>query len=107
SAEALAEVPHPTRPISILAGLAGVGPATASAIASAAAPAIYPFFDELVAAQIPGLAPVKFTMAYYGKYAAELRKRASALGSSWTPTMAERALWSNSGGKAGLAGLAG
>lgn len=103
SAEALAEIPHSTRPISILARLAGVGPATASAVASAAAPAIYPFFDELVAAQIPGLGPVAFTMSYYGKYAAELRRRASALGAGWTPTMAERALWSNSGGKAGLA----
>jgi hypothetical protein len=103
SAEALAEIPHPTRPISILSRLAGVGPATASAVASAAAPEVYPFFDELVAAQIPEVGPVAFTLSYYNRYAAELTKRAAALGAGWTPTMAERALWSNSGGKAGLA----
>src|ERR1051325_6905709 len=41
-------------PIATLSKLAGVGPATASAILSAAVPAVYPFFDDLVAAQIPG-----------------------------------------------------
>ncbi len=102
SAAALTEIPHPTKPISILARLAGVGPATASAVAAAVAPEIYPFFDELVAAQIPGLGPVAFTMSYYGKYAAELRDRARALGGDWTPVLVERALWANVGGKAGL-----
>ncbi len=38
SAKALARIPHPTEPIAILAELAGVGPATASAVAAAAAP---------------------------------------------------------------------
>ena len=45
STRALAEVPHPTAPIATLAELAGVGPATASAVAAAAAPDLYPFFD--------------------------------------------------------------
>jgi hypothetical protein len=38
SGDALAKVPHPSEPIAVLAKLAGVGPATASAVASAAAP---------------------------------------------------------------------
>ena len=62
STAALAEVPHPSAPIATLAQLAGVGPATASAVAAAAAPNLYPFFDELVAAQVPGLGKVAFTL---------------------------------------------
>lgn len=105
SAAALASIPHPTAPVAMLAKLAGVGPATASAVASAAAPERYPFFDELVAAQVPGLGPVKWTLGYYATYADALRERARALGDEWTPTMVERALWAAVGGKAGDAAL--
>jgi hypothetical protein len=98
---ALAKVPHPTAPISALATLAGVGPATASAVAAAASPDVYPFFDELVAGAIPGLGAVKWTLGYYARYAAALRERAARLGGDWTPVMVERALWSSVGGKAG------
>jgi len=98
---ALARVPHPTAPIATLAELAGVGPATASAVAAAAAPSIYPFFDELVAWQIPGLGKVAFTLGYYARYADALRERALHLGPDWTPVMVERALWAHVGGKAG------
>jgi hypothetical protein len=105
STEALAAAPHPTKPIATLATLAGVGPATASAAASAFAPEIYPFFDELVAAQVPKLGAVKWTMSYYGSYADALRTRAAALGDEWTPTLVERALWATVGGKAGKAAL--
>jgi hypothetical protein len=105
SAAALASAPHPTAPVATLAKLAGVGPATASALAAAAEPTIYPFFDELVAAQIPGLGPVKWTMSYYAKYADGLRTRARALGGDWTPVLVERALWASVGGKAGKAAL--
>lgn len=101
SVEALAGIPHATKPIARLAKLAGVGPATASAVASAAAPEIYPFFDELVAAQVPGLGAVAFTLGYYARYAESLRARAAQLGKRWTPAAVERALWSNVGGKAG------
>jgi hypothetical protein len=108
STEALAAVPHPTKPIATLATLAGVGPATASAAVSAFAPERYPFFDELVAAQVPKLAgsAVKWTMPYYATYADALRGRAAALGDGWTPTMVERALWAAVGGKAGKKGPA-
>jgi hypothetical protein len=102
SEAALAQIPHPTAPIKRLAELAGVGPATASAVAAAAAPETYPFFDEIVAAQIPGAGAVAFTLGYYARYATAIRDRAAALGGDWTPAMVERALWSHAGGKAGL-----
>jgi hypothetical protein len=101
STAALAVIPHPTAPISTLAKLAGVGPATASAVASAASPETYPFFDELVAEQVSGLGKVAWTLGYYRKYAEALRGRAESLGDGWTPAMVERALWSHVGGKAG------
>ena len=100
STDALATIPHPTAPIAALAELAGVGPATASGVVSAARPDIYPFFDELVAAQIPTLGPVAWTMSYYRRYADALRERAGELAHGWTPTMVERALWAHVGGKA-------
>lgn len=99
--EAMALAPHPTKPIAMIATLAGVGPATASAVLAAARPAVYPFFDELVAAQVPTLGPVRWTLGYYGRYAEALRERASALGGEWTPAMVERALWAYAGGKVG------
>ena len=105
SESALAAAPHPTKPIAALATLAGVGPATASGAASAFAPATYPFFDELVAGQVPGLGVVKWTLPYYAKYAEALRARAAKLGEGWTPTAVERALWASVGGKAGAGAL--
>ena len=106
SADALASAPHPTAPVAALAKLGGVGPATASALAAAAEPSIYPFFDEVVAAQVPGLGVVKWTLGYYAKYAEALRERARALGGDWTPVLVERAVWASVGGKAGDAALA-
>ena len=100
---ALASAPHPTAPIAALAKLDGVGPATASALASAAEPTVYPFFDELVAAQVPALGPVAWTLGYYAKYAEALRARAAELGGACMPVMVERALWASVGGKAGAA----
>ena len=101
STRALAEIPNPTKPIATLAKLDGVGPATASAVAAAAAPETYPFFDEIVAGQIPSLGPVAWTLGYYAKYAEALRGKAVALGAGWTPVMVERAMWAAAGGKAG------
>jgi len=101
STDALAKIPHPSEPIALLAKLAGVGPATASAVTSAAAPDVYPFFDELVAAQIPGLGQVTFTPREYARYAEAIRERAKQLGSDWTPVDVERALWTHVDGKKG------
>lgn len=107
SRDALARIPEPTAPIARLSKLAGVGPATASAIVAAAAPETYPFFDDLVASQVPGLGPVDFTLKYYARYADALRERARQLGAPWTPALVERALWAYAGGKAGATGKAG
>lgn len=103
SREALAAVPDPRRPIELLARLKGVGPATASAVAAAAAPEAYPFFDELVAEQVPGLGAVAFTLPYYLRYAEAIRRRAEELGGDWNAVRVERALWAYSGGKAARA----
>ena len=103
STAAYEAMPHPSKPIAILSKLAGVGPATASAVLAAKAPEIYPFFDEVVAGQIRGLGKVAFTPGYYNRYAEALRERAGELGDGWTPGEVERALWANAGGKAGLA----
>ena len=99
STAALAKIPHPTQPIATLATLAGVGPATASAVTAVCEPALYPFFDELVAAQIPSLGKVAWTHGYYARYAAALRERAAELAGEWTPVTVERALWAHVGGK--------
>ena len=101
SAEALARIPHPTAPIAALSKLAGVGPATASAVVAASAPEVYPFFDELVAGQVSALGKVAWTLGYYARYATALRERAAEIGQGWTPVMVERALWAHVGGKAG------
>ena len=104
SCDALAGVPDARAPIDALASLKGVGPATASAVAAVAAPEVYPFFDDLVAKQVPGLGPVDFSVKYYLRYADALRERASRLGGDWTPTFVERALWAFSGGKVRVTG---
>ncbi len=104
SAEGFALLPDPRKPLARIAQLAGVGPATASAVLAANRPDIYPFFDELVADQIPGLGPVAFTAGYYARYAERLRQRATALdtpASPWTAHTVSQALWAASGGKAG------
>src|SRR4051794_16909792 len=101
STEALALLPDPRKPLARLAQLAGVGPATASAVLAAVRPDIYPFFDELIADQIPGLGPVTFTAGYYARYAEQLRARTASLGAPWTAHTVGQALWANAGGKAG------
>jgi hypothetical protein len=101
STGALAKVPHPTAPVAALATLRGVGPATASAVLAAYAPHRYPFFDELVAGQVPALGAIAWTLGYYARYAAALGERAERLGDGWTPEAVGRALWAHVGGKTG------
>lgn len=101
SIRALAAVPDPRRPIAELSTLKGVGAATASAIAAAAAPDVYPFFDEIVAAQLPELGRLSWTIGYYLRYAEAMRSAADRLGGEWSASSLERALWAHAGGKAG------
>jgi hypothetical protein len=107
SINAFAEVPDPRRPVDMFSNLEGVGPATSSGVLAAFAPKFYPFFDELVARQIPRLGEVAFTAPYYQRYSAALRERADELNEvckhrEWTANDVSQALWSNSGGKAAL-----
>jgi hypothetical protein len=98
SRKAFAAVPDPKTPITTLSSLAGVGPATASAALAAFAPRVYPFFDEAVGGQIPGLGPVTFTVKYYLAYAGALRGRAEEVskscgGAPFTPHDLAQAMW--------------
>lgn len=102
STEGFALLPDTRKPLARIAQLAGVGPATASAVLAAVRPEIYPFFDELIADQIPGLGKVAFTPGYYARYAERLRERAQALSTadmSWTAHATGQALWAAAGGK--------
>lgn len=106
SREALALAPDPTAPIARLARLKGVGPATASAVLAAARPDVYPFFDDVVAAEIPDFGRADFTLKVYGRYAERLRERAALLAAGcpsggWTPHAVGCALWAAAGGKGG------
>jgi hypothetical protein len=104
SRAAFAAAPEERLPLKLLGELKGVGPATASAVLAAYQPARYPFFDDVVAAQVPGLAPVEFTLKAYLAYAAALRERAANLSvacpdGGWTPHAVGMAIWAAAGGK--------
>jgi hypothetical protein len=93
--------------LKLLGALSGVGPATASAVLAAGRPELYPFFDDVVAAQIPGQSVGEFTVKAYLSYAAALRERAERLAAacpegSWTAQRVGLALWASAGGKAML-----
>lgn len=109
SARAFAAIPDLRQPIAILSDLEGVGPATASAVLASHTPDLYPFFDELVAQQVPHLGRVAFTPAYYQRYAGALRERAAKLNTrcdhrKWSAHAVSQALWAFSGGKAAQLG---
>jgi hypothetical protein len=97
--DGFALIPDPRKPVAKIAELDGVGPATASALLAALRPDVYPFFDEIVAEQIPELGKVAFTIPYYLRYATRLRERAASLGAPFTPHSVAQALFSAAGGK--------
>jgi hypothetical protein len=91
------------QPVKLLSELDGVGPATASAVLAPYRPDLYPFFDEWIGRQIPGLGKVAFTPSYYWKYAEALRNKAKELqalcSARWNAHQVGQALWVESGGK--------
>jgi hypothetical protein len=93
--------PEPRKPVATIAELAGVGPATASAVLAAYRPDAYPFLDDLIGSAIPDLGKPAFTLPYYVRYAAALRQRAEQLGPPWTAQSVGLAVWSAAGGKVG------
>ena len=101
SARAFAQADEPGRALSTLSSLAGVGPATASAVLAAFRPDRYPFLDEVVGGALVELGTPQFTATYYARYRQALTERAALLGVPWTPQDIGMALWSAAGGKAG------
>lgn len=99
SQRAFALTQDPRKPLAALSELAGVGPATASAVLAAYRPDLYPFLDDVVAAAVPELGEPRFTLAFYVRYAEALRRRAEELGTGWTAQSVGLALWSAAGGK--------
>lgn len=99
--EAFAAVPHERAPIDVIATLAGVGPATASAVLAALRPDVYPFLEDVVGETIEELGPPRFATPYYLRYARALRQRAESLGPPWTAQRVSDALWAARGGKSG------
>ena len=104
SREAFKQLPDIRKPINTLAELSGVGPATASAVLAAYAPQFYPFFDEVVAAGVPGLGPTAFTTKYYVAYAGALAERTARLNAVcadrvWTPHEVGLVIWAFYGGE--------
>ena len=106
SRAAFASIPDEQAPLKLLSMLKGVGPATASAVLAAHRPTLYPFFDDVVAAQMPDLTPGDFTLKAYRAYAVALRARAAELAltcpnGGWTADAVGMALWAAAGGKVG------
>ena len=104
SRRAFAAIPDHRAPLKLLGQLKGVGPATASAVLAAYRPDLYPFFDDVVAAQLPDMAAGDFTLKAYLAYATALRARAADLHAAcpddgWTAHAVGMALWAAAGGK--------
>jgi hypothetical protein len=104
SRAAFAAADEERRALKLLGSLRGVGPATVSAVLAAHRPEAYPFFDDVVAAQVPGLPVGDFSVKAYLAYAAALRERAARLATAcpaggWTPHLAAQALWAAADGK--------
>lgn len=93
SQNAFALMPDPRKPVTLLTKLAGVGPATASAVLAAVKPEVYPFFDDVIAEAIPGLGKVDFTLSCYARYQERLRERAVKLSGTWNANLVGMALW--------------
>lgn len=78
-----------------LCSLKGVGPATASAVLSAAFPAVYPFMGDELLENTPGLGPRTYTLSKYLELVSAVAKKRQELskgGRSWTAREVENAI---------------
>ncbi|KAG0626278.1 hypothetical protein M758_2G116100 [Ceratodon purpureus] len=99
SQKAFAALPNLKEAVSQLSVLKGIGPATASAVLAAHAPAVAPFMSD--EAMVAALGNAKdYTLKSYLVFAEKLRNKAEELSNlgedmeSFTPSDIERALWS-------------
>ncbi|PNH10158.1 hypothetical protein TSOC_003116 [Tetrabaena socialis] len=83
--------------LAALTELKGVGPATASALLSAASPRLAPYMgDEAMAAVLPPGRKVEYTVRAYKELASALRRKAEQLssgGARWAAAGVEQCLW--------------
>ncbi|XP_027893059.1 uncharacterized protein LOC114156738 isoform X1 [Xiphophorus couchianus] len=98
SRTALGLLPDVPAAIAELSGLKGVGPATASAVLAAAAPALTAFMSDEAAESVPGLQPVQYTAKHYALYLDKMAAQAAKLNrvdpqQDWTPHRLELCLW--------------
>ncbi|XP_023197084.1 uncharacterized protein LOC102220265 isoform X3 [Xiphophorus maculatus] len=98
SRTALGLLPDVPAAVAELSGLKGVGPATASAVLAAAAPALTAFMSDEAAENVPGLQPVQYTAKHYALYLDKMAAQAAKLNrvdpqQDWTPHRLELCLW--------------
>uniref|UniRef100_A0A3P9PXI3 Zgc:112496 n=1 Tax=Poecilia reticulata TaxID=8081 RepID=A0A3P9PXI3_POERE len=96
SRTALGLLPDVPAAVAELSGLKGVGPATASAVLAAAAPALTAFMSDEAAESVPGLQPVQYTAKHYALYLDKMAAQAAKLNAGepdWTPHRLELCLW--------------
>ena len=78
--------------LDILCKLKGVGPATASVILSVYLPSEVPFMSDEAMDAVLGL-PRLYTKAQFIQYQKALIEKSKQLGSTWSPSVIENALW--------------
>ncbi|XP_054913933.1 uncharacterized protein zgc:112496 isoform X1 [Poeciliopsis prolifica] len=98
SRTALGLLPDVPAAVAELSGLKGVGPATASAVLAAAAPALAAFMSDEAVENVPGLQPVQYTAKHYALYLDKMAAQAAKLNrvdplQDWTPHRLELCLW--------------
>jgi len=84
--------------INALVTLKGIGPATASAVLSAAYPEYAPFMADECMLSTPGVEATDYTLAEYNTYSEQIKSCCERLNSSdpeakWTPHKVDQALW--------------
>ncbi|KAG7507728.1 hypothetical protein JOB18_042707 [Solea senegalensis] len=98
SRKAFSLLPDVQAAIAELSSLKGVGPATASAVLAAGAPAQTAFMSDEAMESIPGLKPIQYTAKHYALFLDKMVERTKKLNKvdpqqDWTPHRLELCLW--------------